>query len=145
MAIETRTPAHSAIPTAESGLGPQHPRASGRSFPDDEDFHEEDVDLLEDVQERGRRLAAASGSYVQSTWESGREALEDGSRHARQWARRHPAQVWTMVGALGALALWMAYRPTVNAISHSSFDPTKYRYRAPGAGTQGRAEDQRAT
>lgn len=144
MAIETRTPTHSAIPTAESGLGPQHPRASGRSFPrsfpDDEEFNEEEGELLEDVQERGRRLAAASGAYAQSTWEAGREALEDGSRHARQWARRHPNQVWTAVGALSLLAIWLAYRPTVNAIAHSSFDPTKYRYRSPGARREGRVE-----
>lgn len=139
MAIETRTPAHSAIPTAESGLSPQHPRATGKSFSGDEAFIENDSDLIEDVQERGRRLAAAGERYAQSNWDSSREALQDGSRHARQWARRHPGQLWTAVGALGLFAIWMAYRPTVNAISHSSFDPTKYRYRSPGANPQGRA------
>jgi hypothetical protein len=108
MAIETRTPAHSAIPTAESGLGPQSRRAAGRSFPDDEAFNEEDSDLIEDAQERARRLAAAGERYTQSTWES----LEDSSRVARQWARRHPAQLWTAIGALGLFAIWMAYRPT---------------------------------
>ena len=108
MAIETRTPAHSAIPAAESGLSPQHPRAT-----------EDDNDLIEDVQERGRRLAAAGERYAQSSWETGREALQDSSRHARQWARRHPGQLWTAVGALGLFAIWMAYRP-------SSSEQTRY-------------------
>lgn len=129
MAIETRTPAHSAIPTAESGLSPQHPRAtgesfsgksfSGKSFSGDEALTEDDSDLIDDVQERGRRLAAAGERYAQSSWETGREALEDGSRQARQWARRHPAQLWTAVGALGLFAIWMAYRP-------GSSDQTRY-------------------
>jgi hypothetical protein len=101
MAIETRTPAHSAIPTAESGLSPQHPRAT-----------EDDNDLIEDVQERGRRLAAAGERYAQSNWDSSREALQDGTRHARQWARQHPGQLWAAVGALGLFAIWMAYRST---------------------------------
>ena len=109
MAIETRTPSHSAIPTAESGIGPQSRRAA--EF-DDEIFSEEDSDLIEDAQERARRLAAASERYVLSSWNSGREALQDGSRHARQRARRHPAQVWAAVGALGLLAIWIAYRPS---------------------------------
>lgn len=123
MAIETRAPAHSAIPTAESGLGPQRPRASGRSFPDDEATHDEEGDLIEDAQERGRRLAAAGERYAQSNWDSSREALQDSSRHARQWARRHPAQLWTAVGALGLFAIWMAYRPTVD---ESRYDRTRY-------------------
>lgn len=112
MAIETRTPAHSAISTAQSGPGPQHPRAT-----------QNDSDLIEDVQERGRRLAAAGERYAQSSWETGREALEDGSRHARQWARRHPAQLWTAVGAIGLFALWMAYRPSRD---ESRYDRTRH-------------------
>jgi hypothetical protein len=134
MAIETRTPAHSAIPTAESGLNPQHPRATGKSFSGDEAFKEDDSDLIEDVQERGRRLAAAGERYAQSNWDSSREALQDGTRHARQWARRHPGQLWAAVGALGLFAIWMAYRPTVNAIADRRSDQTRYRARTSGIG-----------
>jgi hypothetical protein len=112
MAIESRTPSHSAIPTAETGLGPQSRRAAGRSFPDEEVFSEEEDDLIEDAQERARRLAAAGARYAQTAWDSGRQAIQDSSRQARRWARRHPAQLWTAVGALGLLAIWMAYRPT---------------------------------
>ena len=112
MAIETRTPAHSAIPTAESGLSPQHPRATGKSYSGDEALNEDDSDLIENLQERGRRLTAAGERYARSSWETGREALEDGSRQTRQWARRHPAQLLTAVGALGLFAIWMAYRPS---------------------------------
>ncbi len=109
MAIESRTPTHSAIPTAQSGLGPQSRRAAQS---DDDAFNEEGSDLIEDAQERARSLAAAGERYAQTAWDSGREAFEDSSRTARRWARRHPAQLWTAIGALGLFAIWMAYRPT---------------------------------
>ena len=127
MAIETRTPPHAAIPTAQESLPPgpavPHPRGTGESleararaaFEDDEGGPE------------------ASPRLARRAWEGGMEAWENGARHSRQWARRHPMQLWGAVGALGLFAVWMAYRPAANAIRAASFDPSPYRWRpAPG-------------
>jgi hypothetical protein len=103
--METRTPPHSAIPTAETPLPPgpavSHPRGTGESF--------EALRGREDEEGYGLEDAGPAG-LARRAYDSGAQAFENGARHSRQWARRHPVQLWGAVGALGLIALWMSWR-----------------------------------
>jgi hypothetical protein len=143
MAIETRTPPHTATPTARSTLPPRP--ASLRQRDEDEDFEAQEGDEDGFDAELERAQGERATGLVRSAWRGGWDAWENGARHGRQWARRHPTQLWGAVGALGLLALWMAYRPALNAARSAGFDPSRQRWLARGADRErDEAEDSRA-
>lgn len=137
MATETRIPANAAIPTAESDLGPYHPRASGHSYDPE---MEDDGGLMESAAERGRRLAAQGADYAEDAWRSGRRYMDEGQRQVSRWAHDNPTQLWVAIAAVSAFALWMAYRPVTQAISRAGFDPSRYRYPSPRPRRPGRTD-----
>lgn len=134
MATETRIPSNAAFPTAESDLGPYHPRATGESF----EAQHDDESLMDQASEHGRRLAAQASEYGgrardmgQEYYEAGMDYYDEGSRQVRRWARRNPTQLWMAIGGLSLFALWMAYRPIFSKGQSRDFDASRYRYRQP--------------
>lgn len=105
-----------------TGLSPQHPRASGRSF----ESHSRDDDYMRQASD-----------MAEEAWRSGQDYYEEGSRRVSRWASEHPNQLWAVIAAVGAFALWMAYRP-MSGGNDRGFDPSRYRYRRPAGSSPAR-------